>query len=155
MPTKATAADVFDLDNWIERPPLIAMPELIVPGMGGTVTIVIRANTVDDVEWIDQYLEKNPGTDENQVWLHRMCVAILKGAVTQEQVDDEKFLPTADLTEGLLDLDRVRKLRKQLYEAQWLVVTTALATASLKAPTAAVTAPSSPRSSRARGTSAS
>ena len=154
MPTKATPADLFNLDEWVGRPPLIAVPELIVPGLGGTVTIVLRANDIDDIDWVNAQIKADDSLDENELFMHRMCVAVLKGKVTQDQVDDTAYLPTENIaTDPVLTTEQVRKLRKQLYEGQWLVLTTALSNASMTPPVE-VTAPSSPRSSRGRGTSA-
>lgn len=136
MPTQPLPADLFDFDEWINRPPL---------GQIGITTlnrkqwnIVVRANNVDDNEWTTQYLKDHEGTaDGDEVLLSRCVVQITRGG----NVDlDEVEIPT----ESPITPEAMRKLRRQMLEAQWSLLCAVMTRTSLTRPEPE--APSLPKS---------
>lgn len=119
MPTKATPEDLFDFESWLGRPKLAAA--VVTPQSGGTRTIVVRANDVDDNEVAMDEAAKVPRHRYNdrlyEVLVARCIVAILPG----DSVDLDKV----EIGSDLVDLDGVHKLRKSI-GGQWVKVVEAV-----------------------------
>lgn len=137
MPTKATPADVFDFDAWIGRPPLAKVT--VFPTGGGKKTIVVRANNVEDNEWLQGLFKEDDSLDPGELLLTRCIVGIWQGG------EDVVDLDTVDIpAEPIMTRESVRKIRLGLLEAQWMLVEGTMQKASLTRPEP--DAPSSPKS---------
>lgn len=138
-----TAEDLFDVDAWATRPALRACVIRRGTGKGrGEVTLVVRANDVDDNIAVEELKKQHPDTDEMELTIHRCLVALLKGSQTDSETLDALPIPA----EPILTVGQVHQLRKEIREGQWQLLVSTLVTASLAAVDDEPDAPSSPES---------
>lgn len=135
MPAQPLPADLFDFDEWLHRPPMGQVQ--VVTRNRKKWNIVVRANNVEDNEWAQQYVKENESPDPDEVLLSRCVVQITPGGevdLAEVEIPDESPIDPAGM----------RKLRRQMLEAQWTLLLAVMTKTSLTRPEPE--APSSPKS---------